>query len=246
MVGPIGEMLGVDRVVATRMVGRRRPLHRRDRVLRLRREQGRGDARAGRRGRLRPGRLLRLQRLGHRPADAGGGRPPDRGQPRPRAAQGGAERGWPVLRVHPPGHPAVPLRPRPDAGGDRRRRGRRRGRGRAGLVRPAARPAGSLGRRPPGHPCCRPRSRRSPRPAAVGAAAPERSRPASAAEQALADGQALGGARARSPGRSAPASRRRRPAPGRGTRPAPRRRRRGPVRRSRPRAPRPPSGPARG
>ena len=45
MVEPIGEMLGVDRVVATRMVVGGGALHRRDRLLRLRREQGRGHAR---------------------------------------------------------------------------------------------------------------------------------------------------------------------------------------------------------
>ena len=90
VVEPIGEMLGADRVIAHPDGRRRRPLHRRDRVLRLRREQGRGDARAGRGERLRPRRLLRLQRLHHRPADARGRRPPVRRQPGPRAAQGGA------------------------------------------------------------------------------------------------------------------------------------------------------------
>ncbi len=40
MVEPIGEMLGADRVVATRMVIADGPVHRRDRLLRLRREQG--------------------------------------------------------------------------------------------------------------------------------------------------------------------------------------------------------------
>ena len=48
VVEPIGEMLGADQVIATRMVVRGRPLLRRDRVLRLRRDQGRGDPRAGR------------------------------------------------------------------------------------------------------------------------------------------------------------------------------------------------------
>ena len=89
VVEPIGEMLGADRVVATRMVVERRPLHRRDRVLRVRPDQGRGDQGAGRVRGVRPRPLLRLQRLGHRPADAGGGRPPARGEPGPGAAPGG-------------------------------------------------------------------------------------------------------------------------------------------------------------
>ena len=54
VVEPIGELLGADHVIATRMVVEDGQLHRRDRVLRLRRDQGRGDPRA-RRGRgLRP------------------------------------------------------------------------------------------------------------------------------------------------------------------------------------------------
>ena len=78
--------------------GRGRPLHRRDRVLRLRTEQGRGDARPGRAGGLRPGRVLRLQRLRHRRPHARGRRPPVRGEPRQGAARGRRrERDWPVL-----------------------------------------------------------------------------------------------------------------------------------------------------
>ena len=60
--------------------------------------------------RLRPRGLLRLLGLGHRPADAGGRRPPDGRQPGPRPAQDRrAERGWPVLHVLRPGVAALPL-----------------------------------------------------------------------------------------------------------------------------------------
>ena len=45
-------------------------------------------ARGGRARRHRPGGVVRLLRLGHRRADARGGRPPGGGQPRPRAAAG--------------------------------------------------------------------------------------------------------------------------------------------------------------
>ena len=72
------EVVGPDRRDARRRRGDRDPhggrgrsVHRRDRVLRVRPEQGRGDARACRRQRVRPRRLLRLQRLAHRPAHAG-------------------------------------------------------------------------------------------------------------------------------------------------------------------------------
>ena len=83
---------------------RGRPLHRRDRVLRLRPRPRPRRSRelAAERG-LRPGPLLRLQRLGHRPADARGGRPPVRRQPGPaRCARTAVERGWPVLDFHQP------------------------------------------------------------------------------------------------------------------------------------------------
>ena len=63
--------------------GRRRRLHRRARrAVLLRPGQGRGDRRGRPVGRPRPGPVLRLQRLGERPADARGGRPPGRRQPR--------------------------------------------------------------------------------------------------------------------------------------------------------------------
>ena len=55
-----------------------RPVH-------LPERQGPGDRGAGRARGDRPGRVLRVLRLGVRSADAPGGRPPGRGQPRPRS-----------------------------------------------------------------------------------------------------------------------------------------------------------------
>ena len=48
VVEPIGEMLGADHVIATRLEDRRRQVHRRDRLLRVRRGEGPRDPRAGR------------------------------------------------------------------------------------------------------------------------------------------------------------------------------------------------------
>ena len=66
VVEPIGEMLGADKVIATRMEVARRQVHRRHQLLRVRREQGDGHPRPRRAPRLRPRAQLRLQRLGHR------------------------------------------------------------------------------------------------------------------------------------------------------------------------------------
>ena len=87
VVGPIGKLLGVDHVIATQMEVVDGRVHRNDRVLRLRPEQGGRDHRPGRGPRVRPRRELRLLRLDHRPPDARARRPPERGEPRPRAAQ---------------------------------------------------------------------------------------------------------------------------------------------------------------
>ena len=149
MVGPIGEMLGVDRVVATRMVVADGHYTGEIDFYAYGENKADGHAPGGRRGRLRPGRLLRLQRLDHRPADAVRGRPPDRGQPRPGPAQGRARARLAGAAVHPPGEHAGALRRAADAGRHRRGDGRRRGRGRPGLVRPApgtARGAVGIGR----------------------------------------------------------------------------------------------------
>ena len=119
---------------------RRRPVHGRARVLRLRRAEGRGDPDlAGRLGIDLDG-LVRLQRFDHRPADALGRRAPGRGQPRPRAPPRGRGARVAGARLPPPGSVAHAHRAgraaaqAVDRGGRRRRRGRRRARlGRAAL-----------------------------------------------------------------------------------------------------------------
>ena len=86
VVEPIGEMLGADRVVATRMEIVDGKYTGEIDYYAYAEEKARAIERPGRRRRLRPRRVLRLQRLGHRRAHARGRRPPVRGQPRPRAA----------------------------------------------------------------------------------------------------------------------------------------------------------------
>ncbi len=81
VVEPIGEMLGADAVIATRMEIVDGRYTGDDRLLRLRREQGDRHRGAGRGEGLRPLPQLRLQRLDHRPAHARGRRPPPRGEP---------------------------------------------------------------------------------------------------------------------------------------------------------------------
>ncbi len=81
----IGEHLGVDDVIATRAPDRRRrQVHGRARVLRVRPAQGRGDPRDGGARRHRPRRSLRVLGLDHRPADARARRQSGRGESRPR------------------------------------------------------------------------------------------------------------------------------------------------------------------
>ena len=75
VVEPIAELLGVSSVIATRLEVRDGRYTGRDRVLRLRRQQGLGDPGDRRAGGIRPARVLRLQRLGNRPADAQRRRP---------------------------------------------------------------------------------------------------------------------------------------------------------------------------
>ncbi len=89
MVGPIGALLGAALVIATQMeIAEGCYTGQID-------FYAYGPAKAERvrelaaRTRLPAGRLLRLQRFDHRPADAGGGGPPARGQPGPRPAPGG-------------------------------------------------------------------------------------------------------------------------------------------------------------
>ena len=141
VVEPIGEMLDADHVIASRLADRRRQVHRRDRLLRLRRGEGPRDRGDGRRARLRPRRLLRLQRLDHRRADARGGRPPPRRQPRPGAAQAGREQGLAGAAVHPPGHAA-----QPDPGEADARRPHRRYRAHASAARSGSTAAGGSAR----------------------------------------------------------------------------------------------------
>src|SRR5581483_11638461 len=140
---------------------RRRPLHRRARVLRLRAAQGGRHPGGGQARRHRPGGLLRLLRLDHRRPDARARRPSGGREPRPGARPAGppAGVGHPGVR---PARPAPPADPRsgPDGGG-RRDRGRpraRRGRLALGpapeaparLPPPGLRAAGSNPARPPG------------------------------------------------------------------------------------------------
>ena len=83
VVEPIGELLGADDVVATRMEIEDGKYTGEIELLRVRRGEGARDPRPGRGARLRPRRVLRLQRLGDRRTDARGGRPPARRQPGP-------------------------------------------------------------------------------------------------------------------------------------------------------------------
>ena len=87
MVAPIGAMLGASAVIATRMqVAEGRYTGEMDFYAYGEAKAEQVRELAAERGYRLP-RLLRLQRLGHRPADAGDGRPPPCGQPRPGAAQ---------------------------------------------------------------------------------------------------------------------------------------------------------------
>ena len=98
--------LGVDEAIATRAeLDDRRPLHRPHRAA-----TATGPTRwwpcedAAERDGIDLARVVRVQRLGHRPADARGGRPPGGGEPRPRAAARRRERnGLGGAPVHPPG-----------------------------------------------------------------------------------------------------------------------------------------------
>ena len=89
VVEPLAEFLGADELHRHPRRGRRRrQLHRRARVLRLRRRQGGGDPRARRPGGHRSRRVLRLQRLDHRPPDARDRRPSRRREPRQASSPG--------------------------------------------------------------------------------------------------------------------------------------------------------------
>ncbi len=108
--------------------GRRRHVHREARrAVRVRRREGGGDGGVRPVGRARPRPVLRLLGLGERPADAAGGRPPGRRQPRlatgpPRQGERLADR--PLQPAHEVGDPSLGHRGGSD--GDRRRQLRRR------------------------------------------------------------------------------------------------------------------------
>ena len=86
VVGPIGEMLGADRVIATRMEIADGKYTGGIEYYAYAEEKAAAIRELADTLRLRPGQLLRLQRLGHRRAHARGRRPPPRRQPRPGAA----------------------------------------------------------------------------------------------------------------------------------------------------------------
>ena len=87
--------------------GREWPLHGRGGVLRVRAGEGAGDAGARPGGRVRPGGLLRLQRLSHRPSDAGGGRASDGGEPGPGVTPRGPRAGLAGAGVQPARVPSL-------------------------------------------------------------------------------------------------------------------------------------------
>ena len=88
VVRPIGEMVGADHVIATRMVVADGRYTGEIEFYAYGPHKAEGLLATGRRTRLRPGRQLRLLRLDHRPADARGGRASVRGQPGQGAAPG--------------------------------------------------------------------------------------------------------------------------------------------------------------
>ena len=133
VVEPIGEMLGADRVVATRMEIVDGRYTGEIEYYAYAEEKARAIRELADQVRLRPRALLRLQRLGDRRAHAGGGRPPARGQPRPRAApdrrRATAGRSWcsPSRSRCRAGCRCPPAKPDPGGARRRRRRGGRRG-----------------------------------------------------------------------------------------------------------------------
>ena len=93
---------------------RGRPVHRRARRrVHVRRGQGRGDAPLRRRARHRPRALLRVLRLGLRPADAARGREPGGRQPRRRADPDRRDRGLARDALRAPRPPAGARRAQP-------------------------------------------------------------------------------------------------------------------------------------
>ena len=131
VVGPIGEMLGADRVVATKMeiVDGRYTGEIEHYVYAE--EKATAILDLAEHGRLRPAVLLRLQRLGDRRPDARGGRPRPRREPRQGAAEGRGVARLAGAGVHQAGGVAQPgsaPASQADAGRAGRRRGDRGGR----------------------------------------------------------------------------------------------------------------------
>ena len=108
VVGPIGAMLGADHVVATRMVVADGKYTGEIELLRLRRREGGRRPGAGRRTPVRPVRLLRLLRLGHRRAMLEAVGHPFAVNADRALRRIAAERDWPALTFS----NAVPLRQR--------------------------------------------------------------------------------------------------------------------------------------
>ena len=127
VVGPIGEMLGADRVVATRMeIAEGRYTGEIEHYVYAEEKARAIRDLADQLGYDLPT-LLRLQRLGHRRPDAGGGRPPARRQPRQGAAAGRRLEGLAGAGVHQAGGAAAPGAA-PAGQADAGRAGGRRGR----------------------------------------------------------------------------------------------------------------------
>ena len=103
IVAPIARALGATHAMATRMVVEDGKYTGEVGLLLLRRRQGRGHPRARRPRGIRTRPLLCVLGLDHRPADARGGRPSDRGQPGSRPAQGSARPRLAGADVLPPG-----------------------------------------------------------------------------------------------------------------------------------------------
>ena len=89
MVGPIGDLLGASEVIATRMEVADGCYTGEMEFWAYGEAKAQPGAGAGGQARLPAPRLLRVQRLDHRPADAGGRGPSPGGEPRPGAAAGG-------------------------------------------------------------------------------------------------------------------------------------------------------------
>ena len=133
VVEPIGELLGADAVIATRMQIADGKYTGEIDYYAYAENKATAILELAERNGLRPGPQLRLQRLGDRHPHARGGRAPVRGEPRQGAAPAGDQARLAGAGVHPPGgaaHPdAAPAeQAHPGRAGRRDRRGGRRSR----------------------------------------------------------------------------------------------------------------------